>query len=388
MNNSQPVINRVYRAASASIFIYSASSFALPLCLVKISEELGLNHTQGGALGFITSIEVFFVLIASSFAAARFGKIRVLRTSLLILATGLLAFTLTNSFITAAFLMLFIGLGNGFLEALLTPLVEDLYPEDNGSKMNLLHSFWPAGTLFAVLTIGQLLTMGVPWRFLFASLAIIVAAISFWYPSSKKIALPRSRTDFSHIKEILSLPRFWVLGFALFFSGGAEASFAFWSASFIQIHYKTLPVAGAIGTGCFALGMAIGRIASSHLANKIGLKHLILLSTGIGLVASCTFFLITNLLSLYLFLFIMGLTIACLWPSIQSWGGRQLKVDATLLMVFLSCFGMPGISTTTLVMGIIGDAKGLRASFIVAPICMALIVILMSIENKFSKKKS
>jgi fucose permease len=382
MNQNTQLRDRVYRASCASIFIYSASSIALPICLFKISEELGFNLTQGGSLGFVSSIEMFFVLLASPFAAARFGKIRVLRTALVILACGMVLFTLTRSYLASLFLILFIGLGNGFLEALLTPIVEDLFPNDDGSKMNLLHSFWPVGTCTTVLVLGQLLSVGAAWRWLFVGIAIFILAISFFYPRSNRIALPQSRADFSHMRKILAIPRFWLHGIALFFSGAAEGAFAFWSASYIQIHFNSLPFAGAIGTACFAAGMAIGRLGSSRLAGKIGLKRLILLSTAIGFVTSLSFFLIGDLPALYLFLFVMGLSIACLWPSIQSYSGSELQVDATVLMTFLSCFGIPGYSVSALVMGIIGDAWGLQASFILAPVCLASVVILMSLEKR------
>jgi fucose permease len=387
MTQNLEVRNRVYRAASASLFIYSASAIALPICLVRISEELGFNLTQGGSLGFITSIEQFFVLLASSFAAARFGKIKVLRSGLLILALGLALFTLSGSFLSAVLLMLFIGFGNALLEALLTPLVEDLYPNDNGSKMNLLHAFWPMGTIAAVLILGQLLSVDVGWRPLFLGLAALVLLINFWYPASGRIDLPRSRADFSHMREIISLPRFWVFGLALAFAAGAEGAFTFWSASFIQIHYGELPRAGALGTAAFAVGMAVGRISSSHIAGRIGLKRLMVTSLTLGLAVSCTFFFITSLAALYLFLLAMGLCIACLWPSIQSYAGSELGVDPTVLMIFLSCLGLPGFSSATLLMGIIGDARGLKASFIIAPIYLAVALILIAIEKRIPARR-
>ncbi len=377
---------RVYRASCVSLFIYSSGSVALPICLVRISEELGFTLTQGGSLGFFASIEQFFVLIASSFLAARFGKIRVLRAGLVALAAGLSLFTLSHSYAAAIGMMLVIGLGNALLEALLTPIVEDLYPNDDGGKMNLLHAFWPVGTCVAVLSLGQLLSVGINWRSLFLGIAAVTVAIAFWYPSSRKAPLPASRADFSHIREILSLPRFWIFGAALAFSGGAEGAFAFWSASYIQINFAALPRAGAFGTAAFAVGMALGRLASSRIAGRWGLKRLIVVSLSVALAASLAFFAISDLGTLYAFLFAMGLAVACLWPSIQSYAGSELKVDPTVLMIFLSCFGLPGFFSATLIMGVIGDARGLKTSFVVAPIYVACALVLMLIEKKGARR--
>lgn len=380
--STTPIVKKVYQAASFSLYFYAASAMAIPICLVKISEELSLSLTQGGALGFIISIEQFLVILFSGIIAARYGKIKILRAALLFLGTGLILFTISISFWMAILLLLITGIGSGLLEALLTPLVEDLYPKDDGSKMNRLHAFWPLGVCSCVILFGEALSRGISWRMLFIILGLLILGISTLYPKASKISLPRSRADFSHMGEILALKRFWLLGFALFFAGGAEGGFAFWSASFIQLHFETLPRAGAIGTACFAGGMAIGRFLSSHLSSKWGLKKLIIYSTITGLAISISFFLITNLSTLYLFLFGMGLTIACLWPSIQSFGGNILQVDPTLLMIFLSCFGIPGYSSATLLMGIIGDYKGLHMSFIIAPLYLSLVIVFIFFASK------
>jgi len=84
----------------------------------------------------------------------------------------------------------------------------------------------------------------------------------------------------------------------------------------------------------------------------------------------------------------MGFTIACLWPSIQSYSCSVLNVDPTMLMIYIACFGTTGYSTATLFMGIIGDNWGLQSSFIIAPIYLGLLIILLTLEGKihFNKK--
>lgn len=375
-------------AAMASMFIYAASATVLPICLVSISEDLSFNLTQGGSLGFISSIEQFAVLILSCFAAAKYGKIILLRTALIILSIGLFLFTGSTTYLASVFLILLIGFGSGFLEALLTPLVEDIHPGDGGKKMNLLHAFWPIGVCCSVLIFGELLSRDVSWRVLFIGLSVAVVLVSFLYPSKRKVDFPKSRTDFSHMGEILAKPRFWLLGFSLFFAGGAEGGFAFWSASYIQLQYSAKPRAGGYGVALFALGMIIGRFLASQLSNRFGLKKILIFSAGFSLLISLTFFLIDNLTSLFVFMFFIGLTLASLWPSIQSYAGSVINVDITVLMIFLSCFGIPGYSTATLFMGIIGDIKGLHSSFIIAPVYLGFLFLLLLFENRLGSEKS
>lgn len=377
---------RIDRSAYATMFIYASSVNILPIALVKISEELSINLTQAGVLGFVTSIEQFFILILSVFAAARFGKIRILRTALLISAAGLVAFALSRSYLMAVCLIVIVGFGNALIEAVITPLVNDLHPDDDGSKMNLLHSFWPIGICVSVLIFGELLSRDFSWRILFVGVAVITVIIYLSYPGHKKASLPPSRADLGHLGDILRRPRFWMLGIALFFSGASEFSFSYWAASYIQINFDTLPRAGAFGAASFAAGMAVGRIATSKLAERFGLKRIIVVSAVFGCVFSLTFFFINSPLVIYGYLFIVGLFVACLWPSIQSYAASVLPFDATALMVFLSCFGLPGSSAAVLVMGIIGDAYGLRTAYVVAPFFLLMVVLFISLESRIERE--
>ncbi|MBI9106127.1 MAG: MFS transporter [Spirochaetales bacterium] len=377
--------NRIDKSAYATMVTYAASVNILPIALVKISEELSMNLTQAGLLGFVTSIEQFFILILSIFAAARFGKIRILRTALLITAAGLVAFAFSRSYVIAVSLIVITGFGNAMIEAVITPLVNDLHPDDGGAKMNLLHAFWPIGVCISVLIFGELLSRGLSWRVLFLGTAVLAVIIYFTYPGAKKAKLPPSRADLGHLGEILRRPRFWMLGIAMFFSGAGEVAYAYWAASYIQINFNTLPRAGAFGAAAFALGMAVGRIATSKLAGRFGLKKIIITSSALGAVFSLSFFIIQNPAIIYGYLFIVGLFVACFWPSIQSYAATVIDVDATALMVFLSCFGIPGTSFAVLVMGIIGDAYSLHEAFVVAPVFIFLVLVFMLLEGRVGK---
>lgn len=388
MNDIQ-VVKKADFAAMVTMFFMATSATIVPICLVKITTELSISLTQIGILNFISSVELFIILLLSCYISARYGKIKFIRIGLLFISLGLFFASISFTFWHILIIFMLSGLGSGLLEGLLTPIVEDLHPNDQGKKMNLVHAFWPIGVCATLLIVGELLSWGISWRYIFPVLAILVAGASLLYPSSKKLILPKSRADFSHSLEIFSKPRFWFLGMALFFSGGAEGGFAFWTASYIQIHFKTLPRAGGIGAACFAVGMVIGRILTSKLAHKIKLKILLMSGALCSFILSLLFFLIQpNLYFLFAFMVAMGFTIACLWPSIQSYSASVLKVDPTMLMIFIACFGTTGYSTATLFMGIIGDNLGLQSSFIIAPIYLAMLVILLTFEGKISFKNN
>lgn len=377
------LIKRTDYAAMASMFFFASSTTIIPISLVKITNDLSISLTQIGIINFISTIELLLALLFSIYIGFRFGKINVIRFGILIVAFSLILTSFCQTFWHIFIVFIIAGLGSGLLEGLITPIVEDLHPKDEGKKMNLIHAFWPIGVCATLIIIGELLSRGISWRYIFPGLAVLFAGVVLFYPSPKKLILPKSRADFPHTLEIFSKPRFWFLGMSLFFSGGAEGGFAFWTASYIQLHFDTLPRAGGIGAACFAIGMVIGRLLTSKLAYKVKLKKLLLSFAVCSFILSLLFFLIVpNLFILFAFMLAMGFTIACLWPSIQSYSSSVLNVDPTMLMIFIACFGTTGYSSATLFMGIIGDNWNLQYSFIIAPIYLALLIILLSVERK------
>ncbi|MDT8297717.1 MAG: MFS transporter [Spirochaetaceae bacterium] len=374
-------------ASRSSMFAYANTAVVIPISLVAITTELGLTYTQAGALSLIGSLMQFAILLASIPISAFIGKIRPLRWGMWILALGLLIFTRVMGFVSAFLVITIIAFGQAVVEALITPLVEDIHPGDDGSNQVLLHSFWPMGVIFGTLVIGEALTRGVSWRTIFLILGLACIIVGALYPRRSRAHLPRSRADFSHAGEILSQPIFWVMGFALFFAGGAEGGLTYWSATYIQVEYGTLARAGGMGTAFFALGMAAGRIFSSRIAGKFGLKRILMVSTVVALAGGLGFTLVRSLPTLYILMVIMGFCIAPFWPGIQTLTVRKMGVDPTMVMAFLSCFGLLGFSIMNFTMGIIGDLSGLRTSFLVVPAALAVLLLLLSIGGRLTPEK-
>ena len=70
-------------------------------------------------------------------------------------------------------------------------------------------------------------------------------------------------------------------------------------------------------------------------------------------------------------IFFSGLTIACFWPSIQSYAASSMDVDSTMLFILLSCAGIPGFGLVSWIMGLVAEVRDLRTSLLVIPILLA-----------------
>lgn len=384
MNRSRLTFGALDGAVVSSFLAYSSSATITPICLVVIARELSFTLLAGGTIEAVRSTLILVTLVTSGFLAARFGKAKALGVSSLVLGVGLLAYAAAPSYGVILLAGALLGVGGGVIEALINPLVQDLHPEDSGRYLNIANGFWSVGVFTTMILGGELLTRGVSWRVLMAVVGVvsIASGVAYLLLNKKRPAVRRSMRGVLRDKVgILRDRRFWRFVPLMFFGGGTEGAFTFWSASFIQLHLGELPRIAGIGTAIFAAGMIAGRFGSGVLVPQRRLWHLIVTSAASGIVVA---FIAPSVSSVGVFLpvlFLAGLCVACFWPSIQSYSADRIPRDPTSLFILLSCAGIPGFGFASWIMGLIGDRAGLSTAFYVVPAMFAALLAFALIER-------
>jgi fucose permease len=392
-------MKRTDYAAALGMFIYASSVVATPIVLLRMADELTFGLAEGGGIEAVRAFFLLIIMIFSGVAAIRFGKTVTLGTGALVLAAGLFAYAAAPLYLVVLGAIVLVGLGGGILEALINPLIQDEHPEDSGRYLNLINAFFSVGVFTSVLVVGELLTRGVSWRLLIAGLGIIAVASAILFFLSgpgtvhrRERVQPRGTTRgvaaadaavhgdipvWAHAGAILRQKQFWLFAVAMFCGGGAEGAFTFWSASYVQLNLGVLARGGAVATAAFAGGMVVGRVASGHLVRQEQLHLLIIGSAVTGVAASLAAWAVSGMVAFVGIVFAAGLTIACFWPSIQSYAATLMPVDSTTLFILLSCGGIPGFGLTSWMMGFIAERYGLRNSLLVIPMLLSLLAVVM-----------
>jgi len=391
-------------AGAIGFVVYSASMVLTPIVLLRLADELGFGLAQGGGIEAVRAGFLLAVLLVSGAAAARFGRTRSLSVGAVILAAGLLAYAAAPAYWVVLAAMVLVGVGGGVLEALINPMVQDEHPGDSGRYLNVVNAFFSLGVVATVLIAGELLTRGVSWRLLVASVGVLAAASAAVFGACRRYRLPekdgQSESTFQstgaatceageagsrkrqtsavigvleHSRRIVRDSRFWLFALAMFCGGGAEGGFTFWSATYIQLHFDALARAGGVGTAVFAGGMVVGRLASGRFVAQNRLNRLIIGSAVLGIGVSIAAYLVSHLAVFFGVLFAAGLSIACFWPSIQAHAATTIRADSTTLFILLSCAGVPGFGLTSWIMGIVAERYSLRGSLLVIPILLLVL---------------
>lgn len=387
-------------AAFGSFGTYAMCSLAVPMCLIPLAMDLDFPLGEGGmglggALQLGRAIPMVIAMLFCGFMAGRWGKRLSLGLSMLLMALGIMIASISPGYGVLFAALAVAGLGEGVIEGLVTPFVQDLHPDQPGRYMNVSHSFWSVGVLILTLTAGVLLYYGVSWRIiLFATGAFaVVPALLYLLPyhGQQKI----HNADPVHWKDIVRSSRdlfksrrFWLFFVAMFFAGGGEFCLTFWCASFIQIEFGSSAWLGGAGTACFAVGMFVGRFVSGILVHEHGLKKLIV-SLAIASVVFTVFYpWVQSYWVLFVLLFFSGVAAGPFWPSIQTNGAARIKGDYTVMMILFSCAGVPGCGVFSALLGVLGDAVGLRMSFLVVPACFLIVFLLMGYDYLCERAES
>ena len=388
MKNSRKMSFGRYDVATfGSFFSYAASSIIIPVALVVLARDLNFSleeggMTAGGALHLARTVPMILSMLLCGFAAGRWGKRRTLGWSVLLMGIGIGLCALAPAYGILFFALTVAGFGEGIVEGLATPVVQDLHPQEVGRYVNFTHGFWSIGVLATVLISGALLSLGVSWRVLTGGVALTTLLPVFILLR----AAPHGQQYVEHpepvhwkiihdqIINIIHTRRFWFFFAAMFFAGGGEFCLTFWCASYIQLNFAAAAWAGGAGVACFAGGMIVGRTGGGWFIKQHRLKNLIIGASIAGALITLPFPLIENLALFFVLLFLSGIAAAPLWPSIQTFCvDRMPAADSTMIYILLSCAGIPGCGFFTFLMGWIGNrSESLAPAFYLVPLCFII----------------
>ena len=399
--------NRYDYSAFITFFAYASSSVIVPVALMQIATALGFPLSEGGmgaggALQISRTISMTTLMVVSGFIGAKLGLRKSLGLAAFFMGIGCLAVSLANSYWFLFVAILCAGCGEGYIEAMATPFVQKLHKENTGQYMNFAHSFWSIGVTGTTIGAGFMLMCGVPWRpVVFCTfLLAVVAGLSLLWPEKKGHEFPEEHETLSlgtvvkQTKDIWSTPKFWLFFLLMFLAGGAEYCLTFWLASFMQLTMKTGAFLGGVATAVFAMGMVTGRMGWGVYVPQKRLGQSLIVACTVGLLLSCAIPFVRadmavgrigGIILLFVLLYLIGITIAPLWPTIQTYSVDRLPkhLDETMVFVWLSCAGVPGCGTFAWLMGVLGDVfHSLNVPFFLVPACQLLLAVALLIETR------
>lgn len=353
-----------------------------PLLFVQFKRQFALDSAM---LSFIIFINFGLQIIVDSLSAKITEKIgyragaifaQVFSCSGLV-CLGVLP-NVINPFagiITATVLM---AIGGGFVEVILSPVIEALPLGNKSGAMCFLHSFYCWGHIFTVLAATiyfNLFTIDA-WRYLPVALAVIPLLNCITFAVCPLETLEGDETPSSY-KSIFTMRGFWLFPVLILASGAAEQAIAQWASDFAEIGLGVDKTLGDVfGTCLFALGMALSRTVYGVLGEKIDLKKAFVLCGGL-LIGSYLLAALSPSAGLSLAgIAFGGVFVGLLWPGLYAVAGQAYPKGGTKMFGVLALFGDIGCTVGPTLTGLVSN--DIKTGLLFAT-CFPVIVFICSL---------
>ncbi|NJX15881.1 MFS transporter [Tamlana crocina] len=294
----------------------------------------------------------------------------------------LMADSMTSLFIAT----LFIGIGNGFVEAALNPMVASMYPQEKTKMLNRFHVWFPGGIVIGAL-VGWLVmdVLGLSWQVMVGTLFIplVIYGLLFW--GQKIPVTERVQMGVSNKKMFSSVlkPLFLFMVACMFLTAASELG----TTQRIESLLKESVTAPLLVLAFINGIMALGRLFAGQVVHKLSPSGMLLYSaifTFIGL----WLLTVTSGGMTFVAAAVFAIGVTFFWPTMLGFVAEYLPETGALGLSVMGGAGMFSVSLVLPIMGNLMDnasaSEALRTMSILPGV---LIVAFLGLHIYMNKRK-
>ncbi len=302
------------------IIYFSFISLGLPDSLLGavwpvMQPEFAVPIPFGGYVGMTTA----FCTVISSLMAQKFhkwfGTAKIIAVSTALTALSILGYSVVPQFWMLFPLAVTLGLGAGAIDSALNNYVAVHY---KASHMSFLHCCWGLGATAGPLILSYSIQNST-WRTGYRIIALMQAVLAVVQFASMPLWRGRDDDSAKEGEEVFKPTvniRTRVFALLSFFCYCAyESSCILWIATYFVQVLKTSEELGAKASSAFFVGITLGRFISGFVSDKIGVKKMIYIGAATACISSFVFLIYQNVMASYVFVFLIGLGCAPIYPS-------------------------------------------------------------------------
>jgi MFS family permease len=245
---------------------------------------------------------------------------------------------------------LFMGVGNGSVEAGCNPLVASIFPNDKTKMLNRFHVWFPGGIVIGSLTSYLVIDiLELPWQVLVSTLVVplvIYGALMFGqkFPKTERVEMGVS---YGSMWKAILRPLFLVMLFCMLLSAATELTTGQRISSLLQ------------GTGvapilvlAFINGiMAIGRGFAGPIVHRINTTGMLFFSAIVSMIGLLLMSYVNGPVMTFAAAAVFAIGICFFWPTMLGFVSENIPESGAL---GLSIFGGAGMLSTSVFLPISG----------------------------------
>lgn len=360
---------KLTKTASYTGYVVQAivNNFLPLLYVIFNAAPYGVSIEQLGALSFINFTLQLIVDVLSVYLIPKFGSKRCVVTAQAFSAFGFLCLAALPAVLpiypAVLISMLFLSLGSGLIEVVVSPIIEALPTANKSGSMSLLHSFYSWGQVLAVAgTTLLLLALGNSrWQLIAAIWALVPMVNTLLFCKAPILELPAEQSA-PHGAAILKDRGLWLFLVVILCAGASEITMVQWSSFFVQTGFGLEKwICDLLGPCAFAVLMGLGRVLFGLVGDRIRLDAAIF---GCGLLCLACYLTVafsSNALLSLAACALCGFSVSVMWPGTYSLAAAHYNGGTTQMFGFLAMAGDLGCGFgPVLLTGLTGFAQRLQ----------------------------
>jgi len=408
MGKTNPIFLKNRRLLIISCFI-SMSVFPITFTianpiLIKISENM---ETDIITIGYIfTFISVGFIIGAGTagIICRFFHRNNVLKAVYFLQIISFLLIPLWNNLYGFYLSFLLLGFCASFISVQLSSIISEIYREQAGFYMNMLHMFMGLGAFLGPILslLADKWNLGLMSTFYLASALCLfnfLFALFIWIPDSdeytarkradtSKINISNNPGSFGSIKARYGYLMIVLLMLSIIFSISSREVINYWMPTFLVLHRNfDSAVAGKLLSYFWLVSIA-GRFVTGLLARIFKIERILFLQSILQFLVAIIAILINVKSLIFVFVLLIGFLNAGFFPSILAIGSQYYKKNKSMAISILTVSSGAGIFLATGLTSIVYKYFNLQAGLIlVSSLVLIVSITMLLIYIIFKKEK-
>lgn len=351
----------------------------------EVIKGFSVSKGMAGLLNFAFFIAYGVMSIPAGMLTEKYKEKKVITAAFLLAAIGAFLFSLIPSFGVYLISLFLIGLGMAILQVAINPLLRVSGGEENFAFTSVLAQLFFGGASFLspllysylvtnlsagnttnmlLSTLDSLVPESLKWvsiYWIFALVALVMVFVIFFV----KLPIVELKEDekvggFATIKDLFKNKYVILFFLGIFCYVGTEQGVASWISQFLSDYHGMNPeVEGAQAISTFWLFLTLGCFLGLGLLKLMDSKLLLMVFTFLAMVSLATALLSGNGMIAYYGFIGVGFFASVMYSVIVSLALNSLK-DHHGAFSGILCSGIIGGAIVPLIVGILGDAFGLR----------------------------
>jgi fucose permease len=354
----------------------------------QLQSDFSLSNFEAGLVTFMAFIMFGLLSVPMGLFQDRKGRKQVLLLGLLAALIGMILPIIGKyeSFILILGGLLFMGTGATLLQVAGNPIMRDVSPEGLYSRNLSFGQFVKAiGSLSgSLIPIVAARYWGLDWKILFPIYGgvILLVVMILLLTHIDEQAVNEKPATLKSCFGLLKNPYVLLMVIGIFLYVGSEVSMSAKLPNFLEVKFGfDIKEKGLLGTLFFFISLMTGRFLGGVILNWLSPKKFLIFTSLLSILGIAGLFVVPSQILAFVFIFIIGLGFANIFPlifsiTVDALPERSNEISGLMVTAII------GGAIVPILFGGVADLFGLMAGFAVPGLCMVYILYIASRTSK------